>query len=169
MPETQPSSSLRQRALGAMALNALLDWRGAAVLAAAIVLSVFLPNPFAGWQAGYWLIAGAVLWLGISVAVFVNPNTGAHVVAQMLRTKFDPAAIKDPESRRRIDKALEYRARIEATVARTRPGLLRDNLAETAGEIDEWLENIYSLAVRLDAFQADQTIQQDLRSVPSTL
>ena len=169
MSEKSSSSSLRQRAERAMALNALLDWRGAAALALAIVFSVFWPNPFSGWQAGYWLIAGALIWLGITVAVFVNPNTGARIVAEMLRAKFDVSAIRDPESRRRIEKALEYRSQIEAAVSRARQGLLRDNLAETAAEIDEWLENLYSLAVRLDAFQADRTIQQDLRSVPEAL
>jgi len=170
MAENRPSSSLRGRALSAMLLNALLDWRGALALALGIILSIFLPSPlFPGWQAGYWLIAGVAIWLIVSVAVFVNPNTGARVVAEMLRTKFDVQAIKDPESRKRIEKALEYRSQIEAAIRRAREGLLRDNLAETAVEIDEWLENLYLLAVRLDAFQADRTIQQDLRSVPEAV
>lgn len=163
------SSPLRSRALGAMLLNALLDWRGAAALALAIVLSVLLPNPIAGWQFWYWWIIGGALWLIITVAVFVNPGTGAQVVADMLRAKFDPATIKDVESRRRIQRGLEYRTQIEAAVNRARQGLLRDTLAETAAEIDAWLENMYSLAQRLDAFQADRTIQQDLQSVPSTI
>ena len=160
-----------------MLANALLDWRGAAALAVAIVLSVLVPNPVAGlalsgaegWQAWFWWIGGVALWLVISLAVFVNPKTGAQVVAEMLRARFDPAVIQDVESRRRIEKGLEYRAQIEAAVSRARQGLLRDNLAETAGEIDEWLDNMYSLALRLDAFQADRTIQQDLKSVPSVL
>lgn len=169
MSVNRPSSILRGRALNAMLANALLDRRGAAVLALAIVLSALLPDPIAGWQAWYWLAAGAAIWLIISIAVFVNPNTGAQVVAEMLRLKFDLKAIEDVESRRHIEKALEYRAQIEAAVGRAREGLLRDNLAETAQEIDEWLENIYSLALRLDAFQNDRTIQQDLRSVPQSL
>ena len=162
-------SSLHRRSLRAMLVNALLDWRGAAVLAAALVLSVLLPSPLPGWQTWYWWLAGIVGWLAISFAIFVNPNTGARVVAEMLRVKFDPAAIKDDESRRTIEKGLEYRAQIEAAANRARSGLLRDNLAETADEIDQWLESMYSLALRLDAFAADRTIQQDLHSVPSTL
>lgn len=169
MPSEQTSSSLRGRALSAMLANALLDWRGAAALAVSIVLSVLLPNPIAGWQAGYWLIAGVAAWLGISLAVFVNPKTGPRVVAEMLRLKFDATAIRDVESRQRINKALEYRAQIEATVNRARQGLLRDNLAETAAEIDQWLENLYSMALRLDAFNTDRTIQHDLESVRSDL
>ena len=161
--------SLHSRSLRAMVVNALLDWRGAAVLAAALVLSVLAPSPLPGWQTWYWWLAGVAGWLVISLAVFANPNTGAQVVEQMLRAKFDPAAIKDAESRRYVDKGLEYRAQIEAAAYRARPGLLRDNLAETADEIDRWLENMYSLALRLDAFAADRTIQQDLHSVPSTL
>ncbi len=163
------SLSLRGRALSAMLANALLDWRGAAVLATAIALSALLPNPLPGWQAWYWLLGGAAIWLAIAIGVFVNPNTGARVVGEMLRLKFDLRAIEDVESRRHIEKALEYRAQIEAAVSRAREGLLRDNLAETAGEIDDWLDNIYSLALRLDAFQRDQTIQHDLRSVPQSL
>jgi hypothetical protein len=169
MPENQTSSPLRGRVLGAMVLNALLDWRGAAALALGIILSIFLPNAFSGWQAGYWIIAGALIWLGVATAVFVNPKTGAQVVAEMLRAKFAIEAIKDPESRRCILKALEYRSQIEAAVSRARQGLLRDNLSETAAQIDEWLENLYTLALRLDAFQIDKTIQQDLRAVPEAL
>jgi len=163
------SSSVRSRALSAMLVNALLDWRGAAALATGIVLSVLFPNPVAGWQPWFWWISGALIWLVVTVAVFVNPKTGARVVAEMLHTKFDPAVIRDIESRRRIEKALEYRTQIEAVVSRARQGLLRDNLAETAREVDEWLENLYSLALRLDAFNLDKTIQQDLQSVPSVL
>ena len=129
MAEDRPSSSVRSRALSAMLANALLDWRGAAALAVGIVLSVLLPNPVPGWQPWFWWIAGAVAWLAVAVAVFVNPSTGARVVAEMLRPKFDLSAIKDAESRRRIDKALEYRGQIEAAVDRAREGLLRDNLA----------------------------------------
>ncbi|HLF25456.1 MAG TPA: hypothetical protein VJG32_03900 [Anaerolineae bacterium] len=169
MPTDSSSSPVRERALGAMLANALLDGRGAAALALAVVLSVLLPNPVAGWQPWYWWIAGAAAWVIISIAVFANPKTGARVVAEMLRSKFDVSAIKDVESRRCIQKALEYRAQIEAAVGRARQGLLRDNLAETAREIDEWLENIYSLAQRLDAFQSDRTIQQDVQAVPSVL
>lgn len=163
------SSTLRGRALGAMVTNALLDARGAIALALGIVLSVLFPNPFPGWQPGFWLIVGAGLWIVNATAVFLNPKTGAKVVAEMLRAKFDIAAIRDIESRRRIEKALEYRSQIEAAVGRAREGLLRDNLAETAREIDEWLENLYSLAMRLDTFQNDKTIQQDLTSVPSLI
>jgi hypothetical protein len=160
---------LRGRAFGAMLANALLDARAAAALAASVVLSVLFPNLIPGWQAWYWLAGGAVIWLIIATAVFVNPNTGARVVGEMLRLKFDLKAIEDVESRRHIDKALEYRAQIEAAVSRARAGLLRDNLAETAREIDDWLDNIYSLALRLDSFQRDQTIQHDLQSVPQSL
>jgi rubrerythrin len=132
-------------------------------------LSAVFPNPFPGWQPWFWLAGGALAWLAIATAVFVNPRTGAQVVADLLRAKFDAATIKDLESRRRIEKALEYRKQIEATIGRARAGLLRDNLLETAAEMDEWLENMYSLAVRLDAYEADRTIQQDMQSVPSTL
>jgi len=139
------------------------------VLALGVVLSVLFPNPFSGWQPWFWLIAGAALWAVNAAAIFFNPKTGARVVAEMLRSKFDVAAIRDVESRRRVEKALEYRSQIEAAVGRARAGLLRDNLAETAGEIDEWLENLYSLALRLDTFQNDKTIQQDLVSVPGLI
>jgi len=169
MSVNRSSSILRGRALSAMLTNALLDRRGAVALALAVVLSALLPSPIAGWQPWYWLVGGAALWLINSIVVFINPNTAAQVVAEMLRAKCDPAAIKDAESRRSVEKALEYRAQIEAAVSRARQGLLRDNLAETAAEIDEWLENIYSLALRVDAFQADRTIQQDLQSVPVVL
>jgi seryl-tRNA synthetase len=36
--------------------------------------------------------------------------------------------------------------------------VLKDNLSETASQIDEWLESIYSLAQRLDRYQQEKDI-----------
>jgi len=35
-----------------------------------------------------------------------------------------------------------------------------------AGQIDEWITNLHHLAQRLDAFENDEVIHQDMRSVP---
>jgi hypothetical protein len=64
---------------------------------------------------------------------------------------------------------LEYRKRIAETIVRTREGVLREHLRDTATQIDEWIGNLYQLAHRLDAFEADEVIHQDMRSVPQAI
>jgi len=69
----------------------------------------------------------------------------------------------DEEEKRRLSEARRREETEPGTQAERRPRF------ETADEIDQWLDNMYSLAVRLDAFAVDRTIQQDLHSVPSTI
>ncbi len=152
-------TTLRRRALRKLLLNALIDWRSLTVLALAGVLFLLRGNTWV-------FIGGLALWLLISLSVLFNWSRGERVVAEMLSIRFEPRAIRHSDMRRRIRKALEYRSSIEAVVQRTGEGLLRDTLAQTAQEVDDWLANIYSMAQRLDGFYRDRTIQHDLQRVP---
>jgi hypothetical protein len=51
----------------------------------------------------------------------------------------------------------------------TRKGVLRDHLEQTASEIDDWIGGLWEVARRVDTFETDRTIQQDLQSVPVTV
>ncbi|MBC7251662.1 MAG: hypothetical protein H5T62_15460, partial [Anaerolineae bacterium] len=120
--------------------------------------------PWLPWWV--WLLVGGVAEIAIIWTSLSDEATAARVVAEMFRRQFDPQSLRQKPLRERVEKALEYRGRIEEVVRRTQKGVLRDHLAETARQITTWVEQVYLLAQRLDAYASDPVLEQDLRSVP---
>ncbi|MCA9919660.1 MAG: hypothetical protein KC445_17000, partial [Anaerolineales bacterium] len=86
------------------------------------------------------------------------PEFGRRVVAKMLQNEFKPERLKDKKLQRQINEALDYRSRIEKGIRERTDSVLKDELTETAGQIDDWLENIYDLAKRIDRYQEEREI-----------
>jgi hypothetical protein len=173
MTQERPTQTLRRRAQRAIIENAIFDWKSAVVIALTIMLAVFCSKNALGggtgltdWPWWYFMIGGAVAWLVLLISILTDPAANAKAVADLLRRDFSPATLRDEQARGWVEKALEYRQRITETIARTREGVLRDHLRDAAGQIDEWLSNLYLLAQRLDVYEADAVIRQDMRSVP---
>jgi len=162
MTNERPAEVLRRRAQRAIIENAIFDWKSAVVIALTILLVAFPPLG----ERWYYLVGGAVAWLALIVSILTDPVANARAVADLLRHDFDPRLLRNDQSRAWVNKALEYRKRIAETVARTREGVLRDHLRDMAGQVDTWLANLYQLAQRLDHFECDEVIRQDMRSVP---
>ncbi len=162
---TEPN--VRERVKRALLLNALTDWRGGVVLAIAILLAFFGPDLFPAIPAWLWLLGGGAAWGAIVWSILSDEKTAAQVAADLLKQKYEPTAIKSSDMRDKLIKAFEYRAQIAAAVARTRKGVLRDHLEQTAGEIDDWIGGLWEVARRVDTFETDRTVQQDLQSVPT--
>ncbi len=162
---------LRSRALQAMLSHAFFRWESAVTIA---IFFIVLPAltlllgpswiPWLPWWA--WLLAGAVAETAIVWASLFDEATAARVVADMFRRQFDPRTLRRANLRDRVEKALEYRVHIEEVVQRTQKGVLREHLMETARQITTWIEQVYLLAQRLDAYESDPVLEQDLRSVP---
>ena len=167
MTYERPQETLRKRATSAIIENAIFDWKSGVVIALTILITVFPPIN-EGWR-WYYLAGGAVMWLALFVSILTDPTANAKAVAELLRHDFNPQELRSQSARDEIEKALEYRKRIAETIARTREGVLREHLRDTATQIDEWIGNLYQLAQRLDAFEADEVIRQDMRSVPQAI
>jgi hypothetical protein len=90
-------------------------------------------------------------------------------VARLLRDEYNPKRLRSRNLQTQLNKALEYRGLITNTVRRTGRGVLRDRLARATEPVDDWIEAIYRLANRLDAFEMNQVIKQDLRAVPRAI
>ncbi len=162
---TQPS--VRERVKRALVMNALTDWRGGVVLAISILLAFFGPDLFPAFPWWGWLIGGGTAWGAIVLSILGDEKTATQVAADLLRQKYEPTAIKSGDMREKMIKAFEYRSQIAAAVARARKGVLRDHLEQTASEIDNWIGGLWEVARRVDTFETDRTIQQDLQSVPT--
>ena len=156
--DRQDAENLEKRAQQAMLQHAVFRWESAVVIALTVLLTVFGSSLVPAAPSWAWLLAGALAEAAIVYSSYTDPETGRKVVAQMLEDEFHPERLTDRTLQTRVEEALDYRSRITAAIRERRDSVLKDNLMATAGQIDEWLENIYSLAQRLDRYQQEKRI-----------
>lgn len=156
---------LERKAARAILTQSFYRWESAAIIALTIVLFVLVPQPLPFWQRWFWLILGALGEVGLIWSSIQDPEFRTKAVSQMFREKYKTGEIQNQALRSRVEKALEYRDRIDQVIAKSRESVLRDHMADVSQGITSWLENVFRLAKRLDAYMADEMIAQDLRSL----
>jgi hypothetical protein len=166
MTKSSTKTELERRAWRAMLTTAFFRWESAATIALVILLAFFLPQPFPGWQWWFYLIGGTLAEAAILYTSLTDPEFGRRVVADMLRHEFDLTQVQAEQYRAYLEKALEYRERIEAAMLQRREGALREHLQETARQVDHWTRGIFEIARRLDRYGQDDLIQRDMQAVP---
>jgi hypothetical protein len=157
---TKARESLERRAQKAMIQHAFFRWESAMVIALTLLLATFGPQmPALSFIPGWaWLLGGLIAEGALVYSSYTDAETGRQVVAKMLNDDFRPERLHDRELQGQMEEALDYRGRITSAIRERRESVLKDNLAETAGQIDEWLENIYNLAKRLDRYRSEKEI-----------
>ncbi len=166
--DVRVKDQLRSRAWGAMVTDAFWRWESAIIIALTMILFVLVRPEWEWWQQWYWLVAGALAEVAFVVAHVTDPQAAQQAVERMFSEKYDPRDIRNRVARQRMQKALEYRAEI-ARLVNTQSGALQVSMKQTLDEIDDWIENIYRLAKRMDLFEANNIIEQDMRRVPTEL
>jgi hypothetical protein len=68
-----------------------------------------------------------------------------------------------------LDKAIAYQQQIDNLIQASTDANTRARLQELAKQVDEWVKAIEDLARRIDNFQQDSLIRQDLESVPQAI
>ncbi|MGQ9595657.1 MAG: hypothetical protein ACUVXH_14175 [Anaerolineae bacterium] len=169
MARSRLSRDLERRTRWAMVAYAFFRWESAVTVAGTILLFFLYPQPFPWWKPWYWLVLGAVGEVALLVASVTDPETGRRVVQDLFRERYNPREIRDRDLRAQMEKALDYRRRIEEKVLGTREGVLREHLMDSARRMDEWVAFIYRLASRLDAYRADAWVAQQLASLPAEI
>ncbi len=171
MASTRSKDSLRGRVFAAMLSHAFFRLESALTIGLTIVLFALYPKPFwlYWWQRWYWLILGVVVEAVIVTSSLSDAATAAQVVADMLRQSCNPAEIRTPALREKVERALEYRRRMAEAMASAPSGPLREHLQDTTTGIADWIGNIFSLARRLDAYERDELIHSDRSRVQSEL
>ncbi|MGW8317833.1 MAG: hypothetical protein ACWGPS_01210 [Candidatus Promineifilaceae bacterium] len=149
---------LEKRAQQAMLQHAVFRWESAMVIALTLLLAALGPSLIEAVPGWAWLVGGLVAEAAIIYSSYTDPETGRKVVAEMLQDEFHPEVLEDRRLQEQVQEALDYRSRITAAIRERRDSVLKDNLTETARQIDEWLESIYSLAQRLDRYRQEREI-----------
>jgi hypothetical protein len=161
--------SIEQQARRAIVQHAFLRWESAVIIAGTLLLTVFLPRPFAWWPWWGWLALGVVAEALIVYTSLTDLDTAAAVVAGIFREQFDPRQVQDNGLRGKLIQAVEYRERIDRGVRQQRENVLREHLQDMAGGIDDWISQMFRLARRLDAYRSDHVIARDQKDVPKEI
>jgi hypothetical protein len=160
---------LKQRATRAIIAHAFFRLESALTIALTIILVFLFPQPFPWWQWWYWLILGAAGEILVIYTSITDEMTGRRVVSDMLRQEFNPAEIRAPEYRQRVEKALQYRQQIEEHARSLGAGLLRDHLLDSTAGVADWVASVFGLAKRMDRYNSDQMLQRDRRDLPGEI
>lgn len=150
--------SLERRAQRAILQYAFLRPESAVVLALTILLSFFAPQylQVIPWWA--WLVGGVTGEAALVYSSLTDADAHRRIVAQMLKDEFHPERLKDPWLQQQVQEAFDYRSRITAAIRERRDSVLKDHLADTASQLDEWLEEVYGLAQRLDRYRQERDL-----------
>jgi hypothetical protein len=162
-------TELERQAWRAMLSFAIFRLESALTVAVTIILVFLFPNPFPWWRWWYWLVIGVVAEALIIYTSLSDPALAQKVVSDMLRGEFNARELRSSKYRDKVEKALEYRERIEGVIRQSRQGVLREHLQEDARRITEWVSNVFGLAKRLDAYENDEIIKRDMTSVRTTI
>ena len=169
MTKSSFQDELERKARRAILVRSFYRWESAAIIALTLILFFLFPQPLPFWQPWFWLILGLLGEAGLVWSSLTDPNFRAQAVAEMFHEKFNPNEIENPGLRQRVEKALEYRDRMDALINSSREGIMRQHLTDVSRSTTQWLENVFRLAKRLDAYLADEMIRQDLQSLPSAI
>jgi hypothetical protein len=168
------ADQLERRARRAIFWHALFRWESALIIALTMIVSTFLG--LVAWVRGsslMWALIALGVGVSLEAVIFISSLTdeedNARVVAAMFREEHNPQQLRSIKLQRQLGKALEYQGLIANAVRRTRQGVLRDRLARAAEPVSDWIKAIHRLAIRLDGYEMNQTIANDLRSVPRAI
>ena len=170
MSKSNFQQELERKAGRAIFIRSVYRWESAVIIAltlslALLALTGIIPALFGILQWWFWLVLGVLGEVGLVWSSVKDPEFRAQAVAEMFHEKFNAREIKNQPVRQRVEKALEYRDRIDEAIAKSRAGVMRDHMTDVNQGITQWIENVFRLAKRLDDYTSDATIKQDLESV----
>ena len=170
MKQSSFQDELEKKAGRAILTRSVYRWESAVIIALALSLALLslvgvIPALFGVFQWWFWLILGALGEAGFVWSSVKDPEFRAKAVGEMFREKFNADEIQNKALQQRVEKALEYRDRIDEAIAKTKAGVMRDHMTDVSQGITTWMESVFRLARRLDAYMADETLRQDLQAV----
>lgn len=159
----QSQRNLQERAQKAILQESFMRWESAAVIGLSVILTTLagtglLPGFLDIIPSWSWLLGGAIAEAGLVYSSLSDPEFGRDVVARLLKREFKPERLHDKSLQQRFQEALDYRTRIEKAIRERDDSMIKNELTQTADQMDEWLENIYDLARRIDRYQQERDV-----------
>jgi hypothetical protein len=148
---------------------AIFRWENAFVVAGSILLTAFFPRPFTWWPVWGWALLGLLGVGAITYSSISNIRFNAQLLLSTFQDQFDLKRIELPEFRKKVESALEYQRRIVSRVQNQESSVLWSRAEDTALQLDEWITNVYRLCLRLDAFERDKLLGDEMTAVPAEL
>src|SRR5215213_9974969 len=161
-------NDVRNRATGAVITNALFRWESLVTIAITAILFLFVPTPFPWWQSWFWIVAGLIAEAALVVSAISDPNASAEAVAREFEGKYDLRQINNNVSRKRLEDALEYRRNM-LRLSNQHSGAMRVQLQQTIADVNDWIGQMYDLALHIDNFEGNELVERDRRMVPQQL
>jgi hypothetical protein len=167
MAKSSFQQELEQKATRAILIRSVYRWESAVVIALTMILALLpqITNALPSWITWLALGLGLLGEIGLVWSSLKDPEFRAKAVAEMFREKFNAREIKDKKLRAQVQQALEYRDRIDEVINQSREGILRQHLKDVSRGITDWMENVFRLAKRLDAYERDEMIRRDRTAV----
>jgi hypothetical protein len=170
MTHSSFQDELEKKAGRAILTRSVYRWESAVIIALTVSLALLslvgvIPALFGVFQWWFWLILGALGEAGLVWSSVKDPEFRAKAVGEMFREKFDAREIKNRALRERVEKALEYRDRIDEVIARSKAGIMRDHMTDESRSITAWMEQVFRIARGLDEYMANTTLHQDMKDV----
>jgi hypothetical protein len=171
---TDLKADLRQRAQRAILTNALMRWESAVLIVVTLFGSTGLGlEALSGRLTWLWpavgLGVGLVAWAAVFTSSLSDEQDNARAVAAELRDRYNPKRLQSKDLSAQMDKALGYRELLARAVQGSRQGILRDRLARAVEPVDDWIEAVYQIASRVDSYQLNKVLQQDMQAVPEAI
>ena len=164
----QEKQNLRRRALGEILRSSIVSWQVAVTVIFTVLLFALEPQPFEFWEPWFWLLAGGATTAAFVLSNMTDEQVTQEAMARMFERQYDLGEIKNRISRARVRDAMEYRRNM-LTLARRAGGALRMQLLQTVDDVNAWIEHMYDLAQHIDAFESNQLVERDRRTVPTRL
>ncbi len=162
------ANEIRNRATGAILKKAFTRWESILTIVLTIVLFVAFPDPFPWWQSWFWLIAGGLAEAALVISTLTDPALTQEAIAREFESQFDLRQVRSPNSRQRLERALEYRRNM-VELAKRHSGVMRSSLQMTIADINDWIAHMYDLALHIDAFESNELVERDRKTVPTQL
>jgi hypothetical protein len=150
---------------GQVIVYALERWQ---TLAVVLVACLGMAATVVFMDASLLLLAvfAAFAVLGVGAMVVVSFRDDASLDEALL-TKADLGELRDKLLREKVARAEAYQLAIRQAVRAARSPTVRGSLEMITRELADPVALVFSLAKRLDQYQRDQIIQQDLRRLSS--
>jgi hypothetical protein len=157
--------TIERKARRAIFERALFRVENALILAGAILLGFFLPNPLPNllpwWDWWTWLLAGILAVAALVASTLTDQKETDKAIEALFREEYNINGLREKALQEKLQRAEEYHQQIKQVLAAQRDGALKERLQRTTGQVYDWIGYMVRLARRLDAYRNDPIIEGD--------